>query len=173
MILTTTAPDNITLDLAKAHCYISIPDDDLIVQGYIDASLGVVEDYIHANVLEHTWTNEPHELIPSDGELILRLEENPNNVTALMDGQTSPIIVPKDGYYYKNGYLHIPTIPGNVVHQITVTTGKIRHTAQIMQARLLLIGTYYTFRENDVSLRVNEVPTGVKMILGNCTEPSI
>ncbi len=173
MILTVTAPENITLDLAKAHCYISITSDDLIVQQYIEASKGVVEDYIHASVLQKTFVSEPHEILLHDGEYVLKLEETPNNVMALVDGQSVPFEIPGSGYYYKNGYLHIPHIAGNVVHQITANVGKVKHASQIMQARLLLIGTFYTFRESTISLRVNEIPVGVKMILGNVTEPSI
>ncbi len=174
MILTVTAPDNITLDLAKAHCYISITDDDLIVAQYIEASRGVVEDYIHASVLQKTFTSEPHELLTVDDEFILRLDETPNHVFVLFDGQTAQQEIPKSGYYYKNNYLHIPLIPGSPnVHQFTVNTGKVKQSAQIMQARLLLIGTYYTFKENTVALRLNEVPDGVKRILGNSTEASL
>ncbi len=174
MILTVTAPDNITLDLAKAHCYVSITDDDAIIAQYITASLGVVEDYIHASVLQKTYANEAHEIFTIDGEYVLRLPEAPNAVFVLMDGDITPTIIPESGYYYKNKYLHIPMIPGNtLVHQFTANVGKVSQQSQIMQARLMLVGTYYTFRESTISLRVNEIPVGVKMILGNATEASL
>ncbi len=174
MILTVTAPDNITLDLAKAHCYVSIIDDDLIIQQYIEASRGVVQDYIHASVLQKTYASETHELLTVDGEYILRLPETPNAVFALIDGHTTPTVIPDSGYYYKNNYLHIPDNPSHgLLNQITANVGKVEHQAQIMQARLMLIGTYYTFRESTISLRVNEIPVGVKMILGNLTEASL
>ncbi|MDO8454980.1 MAG: head-tail connector protein [Sulfurimonas sp.] len=33
------------------------------------------------------------------------------------------------------------------------------------QAKLLLIGTWYSFRENEITLNITELPTGIKFLL--------
>jgi hypothetical protein len=43
----------------------------------------------------------------------------------------------------------------------------------INQARLMLIGQFYNYRENVADLRIMELPTGVKFILDNVTGASI
>jgi len=47
-------------------------------------------------------------------------------------------------------YLHTPYDPLNKAHE---------------QAKLLLVGTWYSFRENETTLKLSELPTGIKFIL--------
>jgi len=173
MILTTTAHDSLTLAIAKEHLYIEHNDDDAILDVYIAASLGIVEDYIHAPALERTYETtalEMQTLAAAGFKLVLA--DNPTSVT--VDNAGHIYELPASEYSYHNNVLTIKNGSSRQMPtKIIAKAGKSQHAAQLLQARLLLIGSYYSFRNNDIDLRINELPTGVKMILGNCTDVSL
>ena len=174
MILQSTETDNITLDLAKLHLKFLYDEEDQLIEGYITASLGVVEDYIHDKALKSIYTNTVDELIPVDedsGDLMLYITDIPRNVeiTSNLGVET----LDKRSYSYADDYLYIPGVDGRTISGVSVAVGKYDKSPQITQARLLLIGDFMEFRENMITIRVNELPNGVKAILDNLTEGSL
>ena len=174
MILQSTEPDNISLELAKAHLRVLHDLENELIQGYITASLGVVDDYLHDKALKSVYVNTTEELAPIDtvsNNIMLYLEQQPRNVVITSNLGTETL--DKRHYTYSGNYILIPGVDGRTISEVLVDTGKFDHEAQIIQARLLLIGTYSEFRESIVPLRLSELPDGVKMILDNCSEGSI
>ena len=171
MILENTADDNISLELAKSHLYVSNELDDTLIQTYINSSKGMVEDYIHTSILESSYIASSDELISIDGDLMLYLTEEPHfiEITSNLGSQ----ILDKRDYTYSGNYIFIPGEEGRDITAVTAKTGKVAQENQILQARLLLIGSAYAFRENSIALRMSEVPDGVKFILDHCTEVSL
>lgn len=174
MTLQSTEADNITIILVNQHLRILNDEESFLIERYITASLGAVEDYMHEKALKSIYVNTADELIPIDGsesDLLLYLEVNPRSIEITSNLGTETL---DERYYvYADNYIYIPGVDGRTITEVKVNTGKYKHSAQIIQARLLLIGSYYEFRENTVPLRLSTVPDGVAAILGNCSEAAL
>ncbi len=171
MILQSTANDTISIDLAKQHLYVDHNLDNILIQAYIDASRGIVEDYMHSTVLQREYSASLEELIPTEVGLMLYLEEDPFFVE--ITSNLGVEVLDKRYYTYDYDYILIPAVEDRTITAVTAKTGKVSQQAQILQARLLLIGSAYAYRENSVALRMSQVPDGVRFILDNCSEVSL
>ncbi len=60
-----------------------------------------------------------------------------------------------------------------IIMQEFAYVGFIDDISEINQARLLLIGSWYSHRENTSTLSINELPDGVKFILDNISDVSV
>jgi len=173
MKLIKTENDNITLDIAKKHIYVDFNDDDTIIDLYIKASLGVVEDYIHGIVLEQTYEttqSEAQSLELAGWAMVMPVA--PYSVIVTVAGHDYEL--PQDSWYWNRKVLTISPASKNVIiEKVTAIAGRKTDRPQITQARLLLIGDYYAYRNNNVDMMIRELPTGIKMILGNCTGVSL
>jgi len=171
MTLDNTAADYFSLELAKQHLNVSNNLDDTLIQSYIDSSKGIVEDYLHAKTLESSYMASSEELIEVNGDLILYLTEKPYliEITSNLGTET----LEKRAYSYTGTYLVIPGVDGRDITAVTAKTGKVLQQVQILQARLLLVGSAYAYRENSIPLRMSEMPDGVRFILDNCSDASL
>ncbi len=178
MIKTDQETDALHLEAVKRHLLVYIDDDDALIQSYINASLGIVQNYVHRSVLGAVYTSTPNEITPEpNGDIILSLPEYPTAFFVMVTGQ-APALLEDTGHHWKYDYnLNQITIffrPGMPpVDEFQAFTGMQNNLPQIDQARMLLIGTFYAFREDTIALKLSELPTGVKMILDNLSGASL
>jgi len=173
MNLMTTQTDNITLDMAKQHLYIQDIEDDKLIPIYIASSLAVVEDYIHDIVLERTYETTQTEIatLAAAGYKI-QLNDKPKEILVTLQGHTYPLLSTE--WRWNDKILTIDAPQHNLqIEKISAICGRGNNLAQITQARLLLIGDYYSYRNDNLETNIRELPTGIKMILGNCTGLSL
>lgn len=167
MIVDTQAYDTLTLEIAKSHLYVDFANDDALITNQIAASLQAVENYMSLQVLDTTYGATAEELIPfaEYDALKLTLPYKPDSVTVTDDSGVTTYTERDEVYYYDNadGYLYIPDTDSNIT-SIEAVCGGI-NTQSIDQARLLLIGNWYAFREADVNGAINKLPTGATFLL--------
>jgi hypothetical protein len=171
MTLKNTAPDNLDLGLVKEHLVVDHGDDDALIQSYINASLGYVEAYIHDPILQMEYEADPNEMLPVNMEYRLQIPKTPKIVLIRIGTHTD--ILPPTDWSYQGSTLTIPVRLHVTPSAIVVMAGAPEWIDAINQARLMLIGQFYNYRENVADLRIMELPTGVKFILDNVTGASI
>ena len=170
---TTTAPDKLSLDLVKSHLVVTIDDDNALIQSYIEASIGTVEDYLHASIFETThlyfMANSPIQ-----NEYYLSVPDQAVEIyIEYISDLGSFHLLPPSRWYEQGEMIIIPGDPTKQFSHIKVHTGLYKKINQINQARLLLIGSWYAYRENTVALKLSELPDGVRRILDNATDASL
>lgn len=166
MNVKTQADDTLTLELTKQHLYVDFDDDDILIGNQIIASLQAVEHYLNLQVLDTTYENTTEELTPFEDDVLkLTLSYKPHNIT-VTDSSGSTTYTEREEYYrYDNadGYLYVPQTDDGIT-AIEAVCGGV-NTQSIDQARLLLVGNFYAFRENDVNTTINQLPTGATFLL--------
>jgi len=176
MQLTNTQVDPLDIDTVKAHLVVNTDVDDQLIQTYTDASLEQVELYLHKRLLIRTFVSDPAAMVPTpESTLVLDLPEKPSIVTLTFSdqGMSHRLILQPDQYVWKDGLLTIPVTTSYTYNEVTAEVGVEFGQRAILQARLLLIGNFYSFREDAVALRLNELPNGVRAILDSITGGSL
>ena len=172
MILTQTETDKLDITLVKAHLVVDHATDDLLIESYIKASIGYVEAYIHDSILDNYFTNDQNELKLINMQYILKIPTAPKMVIVKVGQHTD--ILPDSAWNFSNGHVYIDQVSNITPTEITAMVGiDPKWSDSINQARLLLIGQFYNYRESIADLRILELPHGVKFILDNVTGASI
>jgi len=170
MKVVTTAADDLTLVLVKKHLLVDHTSDDDIINQYMAASLEAVETTCHAHFLKRTWEGTIYESeILLDNTLSLHLPINPKAIGLTFATEEGYNFEPFEWYYCSQ---KVKVTLDNVdlveaIATVTAVTGFDVIPAQINQARLLIIGSWYAQRENDVmGISVNDLPSGaIKFLL--------
>ncbi len=186
MITTTiTGTDNVTLERAKKHLNISFNDDDDYLNSLITVSLSAVENYCRTAFIERSNEQVIGGFIGKlPSALISDNTYPPNNdivdIEYTSGGSGESITVPlrnlynyeKDHYVYSQSKIVISLccdakVVDNLEVSLKWSTGqKGMMDMSIVQARLLLIGTYYENRESvSAGASVSELPNGVSYLL--------
>jgi len=168
LTITAQEADLLQLPLVKQHLYVDITEDDVLIQSYIDSSIFAVQDYILAPIFETTYTNTVDELTDIDNVYTLRIPHKPIKVTVTYPTEPNKVIY-YDEMDYDNG-TGILTITDELGFEkaLTIVANIPSLLNKTQQSRMLLIGTWYAYRENDIdtnSTTVAELPTGVKFML--------
>lgn len=172
-----TFTDELSLSFVKEHLNVTFSEDDVLIGNYINASLLFVEKGCNRILrpLEYIIEDDEKEAINiSEGEFFeLHLLKRPYEV--IVDGTSYTEL---DNFYVYNlqyGLLYVPYTPETVT--ITANCGSSNTSLQeielINQARLLLIGNWYSYRESDIIGSIKEVPNGVGRIMDILAGPSI
>jgi hypothetical protein len=114
---------------------------------------------------------DPSELIPINGEYKLYITKTPKIVLVRIGNHTD--ILPATDWSYRGSILTVPERLHITPSAIVAMAGAPEWIYAINQARLLLIGQFYNYRESIADLKIMELPTGVKFILDNVTGASI
>jgi len=168
MDIQTQTPDSLDISLVKSHLYVDFNDDDTLIQHYIDASLTASELYLHKGILYTVYENTADEIIPSNNIFTLRMPYKPEKVTlALTDLSTVELY--KDEYTFDvgNSKLYISDVyEDNPVLEILTTVGtELNANPSLDQARMLMVGDWYAFREANSNLNLREFSTSAKFLL--------
>lgn len=174
-LVTGPTTDPVTLAEAKAHCRVSIPDDDGLIAGYILAARSYVEGQTHRMMLTQTWDCTFDYCWPTKGcYRHISIPLSPvQSVTAVSyvdtDGTTQTLAT--DQYtvvnnrttaFIKQAYNTFwPTIrwvPDVITVRVVVGYTQIPH--ELRQAILMLVGHFYEQRESVV---VGQTPAEVPM----------
>jgi len=175
MIFLQEETDNLDLDLVKEHLVVNHDEDDVIIMQYMTASLEVVKSYIHRNPLKTSYEAIPNELKSINGAYLLDIADRPVEMFATAKGSNQSLPVPNVYWHFNSYDKQVLFYPPNKIDfdDIVIFTGAYLEEAQITQARLLLIGTYYNYRESVADLRLTEVPNAFKLILDNISAVSL
>ena len=166
MTVKTQADDTLTLELTKQHLYVDFSDDDTLIGNQITASLQAVENYLNLQVLDTTYENTVDELTPFEDDVLkLTLPYKPHSITVTDSSGAKTYTEREEHYVYDNadGYLYVPNTDTGITALEAVCGGV--NTQSIDQARLLLVGNWYAFREADVNSYMNTLPTGATFLL--------
>jgi len=169
MTIETTAPDSLSIDTVKEHILVYHNEDDAILQHYIKASLNAVNGYMHSSTLLQTYVNTAQEVayVTPDGYYDFKIGYTPYKVEV-----NGTELMPNE---FKNYNARVRISEDLIPPGATVKAyvGFIDDISEINQARLLLIGSWYSHRENTSTLSINELPDGVKFILDNISDVSV
>ena len=186
MTIINQAIDTLDIALAKQHLYVDFATDDSLISHHIDASLEAVEGYLGIQILETMYESTNEELANTgDGYYRLSLPFKPSYIEIdISDGSSFIITWGEDvlGSYnisYDNTarvltipYPIRPNMGTDTVTAINAVCGG--HTLNaINQARLLMIGNWYAFRENDVTGSAKALPTGAVFLLDSIEGASL
>lgn len=176
--------DKLTLSTLKKHLNIDFIDDDDYLESLVSASLNVCENYCRNVFLERE--NQENLAVVNDAITLHNVTGNtvaPNKdhveVHYILSGNAVFILVPKKNIYNANEnnfYYEDKKIFINLVDSIEIDngssavvkweTGDNLDESSILHARLLICGSLYENRENDIlSASVNELSIGVKFML--------
>ncbi len=166
--ITTTADDNLSLDLVKQSLYIDNIDDDVLLSQHISASLEVVEEFCNANFIHREWESEAHELkVYIDATMRLSLPADAKTVTITDD--SGDIVLDRTKWYFVSDGIFLNLFDIDVTGDITkviATTGIDPIQASVNQSRLLLIGSWYGSREETViGTSATQLPSGAVQLL--------
>ena len=169
--------DSLTLDSVKAHLNVTFDDDDDLILGYLKSSLLYVERSTNRVLRPLTYEAEDDELEEFEYDAVswfcLELPTRPLSV--LLD--TTEYTSLNDFYIYDSAdsLLYIPY--DETVTSITANCGSViddySEVELINQARLLLVGNWYAFREADIIGSIKEIPTGVSRIIDILSGPNV
>lgn len=170
MIIDAIGTDDLTIDLVKNHLNIDVlfTADDTLLNHQLDASLIAVENYCQTDFLLRTYISESYELEIENNSLYLDLVYTPKTVTitTLVDGD---IVLNMRQWYHSGSTLKIGLSSIDYTGDITkvqAVGGSDKIGANINQARLLTVGSWYAAREDTIlGLSVNSLPDGVKYVL--------
>ncbi len=153
-----TAPNPITLSLAKIQCRVTHSIEDELVTHYINAAYDYVRQYCEREFLTRTLKGD---FDFSDGAIGLR-GFGPASVTRVtyVDSQGSVIeLLP---YEYSVGYVAGQTtvcLQSQEIKTATVTfrVGTDPVPSDVVQAMLLLISSFYQVRESSITGTITSV----------------
>ena len=168
-------PDSLDIILVKSHLYVDFNDDDTLIQHYIDASLTASEIYLNRGVLYTSYQNtsaelDNREIINGVEYYVLRIKWRPQDVFIQFDGGSFKHLF-KDEFTYDigNSKLYIPAIyddEPNAIVNIDATYGiENNEIPSLDQARMLMVGDWYAFREANSNLNLKEFSTSAKFLL--------
>ena len=173
-ILSQTS-DSLSLDLVKSHLYVDFIEDDDLIQHYIDASLQQVTVYLNYEVLETQYITTTEEFTPVniDGVDVYKLKVpyKPNKITYRItnpfvpEGYTDSYESTDINYDVGTSTLIVPYLDKGEESVIVYAGKEENKTPAINQARMLLIGNWYAFREDNINTTINKLPTGAAYIL--------
>ena len=175
MILKNKATDPLDIDLVKAHLMVEHNKDDLLIQSYIDTSLGAVENFTHKPALIETHETFGNEIIDGhkDTTIEIPLVKKPDNVFMIFAGSR----VLYESWNYSDGTLYILGVPPHtqtLPDTIEVEIGTYATDPHVVnQSRMLLCGSWYTMRANSMDIRISELPDGINNLLLNISAGSI
>ena len=159
--------DNLTLDLVKSHIRVYIPDDDVLIQSYIDSSAAFVT------------TNTGRACVEYSIEESFGTFTNPMCLEWATEIKTA-IIEYTDTLGMKQS-ITVDVYAGNVIREslpadydggiITVFYSPYVDSLYLpnyIQIRLFLVGDWFENRETNVTgVSVKELPEGTRMLLNN------
>ncbi len=157
--------DSLTLDLAKEHLNVSFAEDDNLITSYINSSLLYMEKSTNRIIKSLKYINSSKELLPV--EIInnmyfkLHLPYTPYSVMI----NSIPYNKLDEMYNYISTEKTLFIDYDKSITSIVALCGPISEMELIHQARLMLIGNWYAFRESDIIASINEVPNGVTRII--------
>ncbi len=174
MDIVTQPLDTLDIALVKQHLYVDFATDDALIQHHINASLVLVENYLGIKVLDVTYesvTGELEEFTP--GMLKLSLPYKPIAIMVTDDMGVKAYTERDDFYEYDNTgrFLYVPYTDTNIT-SVMAGCGEEKSEA-VDQARLLIIGNWYAFRENDVVGSAKALPTGAVFLLDSLEGASL
>ena len=167
----------VTLDTAKDHLAVMFDDDNAIITAYISAATEAVERYTERSLITRT-LEAGYYCFPAFFELPRPPLVSVEQIT-YKDSDGSPIVLDSANYavdLYSNRSIVVPVgdwptvdpSPGNVLVEYVTGYGATPADipGDIIAAILLLIGHFYSNREQDVSgVSIAELKYGVKDIL--------
>jgi len=152
MILESKGLDTLTLSLTKNHLVVEHILDDVLIQHYMDSSLETVEDYIRLPITQEIYSS----IIAESYEI----KYKPSKVELYL----SDVFVKQVDFTYLDTCL-IPILDGTEIYDEVKATVDSANKNNIIQARLLMIGSHYKVRENEDYSNMKSIPIGVKFLL--------
>ena len=167
MIKTVTGTDNLLLADVKLHLYVDIAEDDTLIQSYIDASLSAAANYMHKDILEteyHASSKEVEDYIFAVDRMLDKVTITDNAIEITLEQYE---FTQYDGHLAFDYYY-------DMLQAVKGVSGYVEIPANINQARMLLIGSWYANREANVAANMSaSLPVGVEFILDSEADGAI
>jgi uncharacterized phiE125 gp8 family phage protein len=181
----------VTLDEAKNHLRVDYSEDDALIMNMVAAIRRYMERKLNIAMVERTYTANlprffervhfPHQPLVSVPTIQYYNAESPSVLTTLADSTSSPQVASttyrvntEEGYIYRiNGATLPDTACRHDAVQITFVCGHSGSPAQssvpddLRAALLLGLGDLYENRESSTPLKVEQLPTMKRLMMGH------
>jgi len=167
MVKTVTGTDNLLLADVKLHLYVDITEDDTLIQRYIDASLSAAANYMHKDVLLTEYDASAKEI--QDYRFIIDMALDKVTIT----DNSIEIILEQYEFTQYDGQLAFDYYY-DALEAVKGVSGYDVIPANVNQARMLLIGSWYANREANITTATSaKLPVGVEFILDSEADGAI
>ena len=148
MKLLTKETDTLSLETTKKHLLIDNSLDDDIIQGFIDSTLVKSELYLSRPITEEVYFSfDVEDVDTGEYNIYFNLKYKPEEVIFYYEdvGLSEEVI-----FIYEDGVLILEDIDPALIYDEIRATIEPTDTQLVTQSRLLDIGSFYEFRNNEV-----------------------